>query len=271
MRISFVILAYNDANTLPSLVKELDAVLSLQFDAYEIIVIDDLSNDNTKEILEDLQRQYKHLRIKINIKNLNVGGSFREAVSICKYEYIGYTDGDFQYHIQDLTHYRQYLPQYDIITGFRKNRKDPISRKLISYLFNYMMSSFFELELKDINSGLKIYNAEKLKKLDSWNNGASYDLEILLRLKYGHNAMIKEVNIKHKPRSFGIAMGASKSNTINVIERMLFFHSKYGIRSLKNKIIRKALNTYKSIKKRSFKLPIGYFIVIFRKGINPKK
>lgn len=220
MDISFIILSYNDKGTLKPLIFQLDSVLSKIADNYEIIAIDDCSQDGSYDLLKSIEGIDSLIVIQ-NQTNLNVGGSFQRAVSIAKYAYIGYTDGDYQYDLQDLLSYRQYIEINDVITGFRVSRKDPLKRLLCSKIFNYISQSFYQLNLKDINSALKIYDGKKLKSLIPWDSGAFYDLEILMRLKFDFNATIKEVPIAHKKRQFGSARGFSKRNLINIVSNMI--------------------------------------------------
>ncbi|SNS83967.1 dolichol-phosphate mannosyltransferase [Ekhidna lutea] len=241
MNISFIILVYNDSGSLPSLLAQLDQTLKSNFNNYEIIAVNDCSTDKSEEVLKSLQSHYPFLRIHTNQKNLNVGGAFQQGVAICKYEYIGYTDGDFQYDMRDITKYCEYLPEYHILTGYRFNRKDSVYRKIASTFFNHLITTFFQLKLKDVNSGLKIFDSQKLKAIGSWSTGASYDLEIIVKMKYQQSAKFKEVKINHKPRVHGKAMGLSGANVANIIESLLYTLSIFHKKSFRNHVYKKLL------------------------------
>ncbi|MEQ8904708.1 glycosyltransferase family 2 protein [Ekhidna sp.] len=220
MNISFIVLSFNDSGTLKPLIYGLNDVLSKVSDDYEIIVIDDCSHDGSFDLLKSI-KEIDKLIVFQNSTNLNVGGSFQRAVSVAKYEYIGYTDGDHQYEPEDLFSYKEYIGSYDVITGFRVSRKDSFKRRIYSKVFNFLAQQFFRLNLQDVNSALKIFNGAKLKSLIHWDSGAFYDLEILMRLKFDLNASIKEIPITHRKRQFGTAGGFSKRNLINIITNMI--------------------------------------------------
>ena len=238
MSISFIILFYNDKQTAKQLIQDVDITLSKLFNDYEIIAIDDNSTDDTFSELISLKAEIKNLIAIKNEKNLGVGKNFRKAVEISQKKFIGYTDGDYQYDLNDLEKYKKLISEYDVVTGYRKKRQDKWHRTILSKHFNYLTNSLFSLQLKDVNSALKIYNASKLKLLPEWDSGAFYDAEILMRLKKDFGASICEVAINHKKREHGIARGFSRKNINNILENMVSERTAiYRTASTKNSLL----------------------------------
>ncbi|GAB5561805.1 MAG: hypothetical protein SynsKO_34520 [Synoicihabitans sp.] len=197
---------------------ELDAVLSPLCDAYEIIAIDDQSDDETWTEIKATAATNPRIVPILNPANLGVGGSFQHAVKESRYDWVGYTDGDDQYELNDLAEFVPHLGTHQVVSGHRVNRADGWKRNLISSHFNGIMNAVFGIPLHDINSALKIYRGSLLRDLPPWNPQAFYDAEILIRLHVEQQIKIKEIPIRHRSRSHGVAAGVSKRNIVSILE-----------------------------------------------------
>lgn len=218
--ISFIVLFYRDAPTVESVIRPLEEFLKDHSTDYEIIAIDDHSPDDTWQEIERVAANSPQVIPIRNETNLGVGASFRRAVEATQFEWIGYTDGDDQYEVSDLSHYFPLLSEHDVITGNRSLRAEGWHRRLISYHFNSLIRTAFNLPLKDTNSALKLYRGDQLRQLPVWSPDAFYDAEILVRLKYDYGARIVEVPIKHRRRPCGSAGGISTRNILSILQEM---------------------------------------------------
>ncbi|MBE36316.1 MAG: hypothetical protein CMI16_12310 [Opitutaceae bacterium] len=219
--ISFIVLFYNDAPTVGSVLQSLDDQLTSFECDYEIIVIDDCSTDDTWSEIDRMASELSHVVRLRNKDNLGVGGSFYRAVHEAQYTLIGYTDGDDQYEPSDLHRYLSQMEDCDVVTGCRRPRADGWKRVWASVHFNYLINAYFATGLRDINSALKLYRADLLKQLPPWDAGAFYDAEIMIRLAQDHQARIVELPIKHKLRRYGEATGLSQRNVFSILENLL--------------------------------------------------
>jgi glycosyltransferase involved in cell wall biosynthesis len=92
----------NDWGTIGSLVAALDNILKAETSNYEIIVVDDGSDESSKDILRTLKKKFSKLRIITHTKNQGYGGALKSGIYNSRMEWIFYTDGDAQYDPRDL-------------------------------------------------------------------------------------------------------------------------------------------------------------------------
>ncbi|WP_221030811.1 glycosyltransferase family 2 protein [Actomonas aquatica] len=218
--ISFVALFYRDAPTVESVLRALDRVLAELCESYEIIAIDDCSPDDTWATIQRVATTLPRVVPVQNPTNLGVGASFQRAARRCAYDWIGYTDGDDQFEVDDLRLLTPHLTEADVVSGRRARRADGFRRVLASEVFNFLARSCFPIPLRDINSALKLYRTALLKALPDWDSGAFYDTEIIVRLAVDHSARMVEVPVRHKPRPFGEAGGLSTRNIRNILQNL---------------------------------------------------
>src|SRR5262245_18389530 len=94
--------AYNDAPSLPSLLRATFAVLEKHVNDYEVIVVNDGSADRTAEVLEELACRFPLLRIVTHSRNRRYGGALRSGFAAARKNWVFYTDGDGQYDVKEL-------------------------------------------------------------------------------------------------------------------------------------------------------------------------
>lgn len=221
--ISLIILAYNDASSLLSLVPEAYSALVLNFDDFELIVVDDCSKDDTPQIMESFKKRYKNLVYKRNDTNRGVGYTFQNGVKSAQYDSIAYTDGDGQFNLKDLVVLYNYREEFDIVSGNREIRADGVKRWVISKIYNQLLKMLFGVRLKDTNSALKIYKREifnRIFPLQSYDG--FYDAEVIIK-SMRINYTIKEVPVAHYPRQFGVASGIKWKSISSVLKSMMYF------------------------------------------------
>ncbi len=222
--ISLIILAYNDIESLKELIPKSYKTLKDFFDRFEIIVVDDKSNDGTEELMTNLLDTFDHLVYYRNEINQGVGYTFQKGVSLSNYDIIAYTDGDGQYEVSDLLKMFPLISKFDIVSGYRKHRTDGAMRLFQSLIYNRLLKILFDNQLKDTNSGLKMYNAKVLKHLLPLKNlNSFFDAEIVIK---AHRAgfTIKEFDIVHYSRKFGVPSGGKLKTILECIYSLVKFY-----------------------------------------------
>lgn len=220
--ISFFCPAYFDEENLPRLIPEVVKVLKHHAISYEIVIIHDGSPDNTGPVANALSKRYKHIRVVHHKRNRGYGTAiitgFRTAK---KYDYVFYTDGDYQYKVSELSRLLKYIDKYDVVIGYRKKRALKISRLIQTLVFNNLVRLLFRLNVKDINCSMKVIKRSALKKIKLKSKGSFIEAELLLKLdKAGYP--IKEVPVSHLPRKFGKASGGSPKVILQTVREMLY-------------------------------------------------
>lgn len=216
-KISVIIPLLNEAESIDELNKKIIGVLSsINFD-YEIIYIDDGSTDNSYEILKKIKQANEKI-IVIHFKRnfgksiaLNVG--FQEAVG----DLVITMDADLQDDPSEIPNFIEKINKgYDLISGWKQNRKDRLIKLISSKIFNITVSLLSGLKLNDVNCGFKIYKKEVIKNIDVYGELHRF----LPVLAYEKGFKIGELKIKHNHRKFG------KSK-----------YGKFGLRRLKNYLV----------------------------------
>jgi glycosyltransferase involved in cell wall biosynthesis len=122
--------AYNDAPSLPALVRKTFATLERHVADYEVIVVDDGSRDATGEVLEELRREFSPwLRVVTHAQNRGYGGALRSGFAAAQKEFVFYTDGDGQYDVGELPRLLELVgPATGLVNGYKLERHDPRHR-----------------------------------------------------------------------------------------------------------------------------------------------
>ncbi len=206
MKICAILPCYNEEENVRDAVTAINDYLKPRFQDYEILVVSAGSTDRTNEITRELQKDIPQLRLVAEPKNFGYAGSLRFGFLNSKKDLIFYTDGDMQFDIKELDLLLPLISKYDIVTGYKLKRFDPLMRAWTSKIYNWTMRLLFGLKVKDINCAFKLY---RRKVIDAVNflpdlTQGVVNVEIYLTaLKKGFT--IGEVGVHHFPRTKGIA------------------------------------------------------------------
>jgi len=203
--ISVFLPAYNEEENIKATVLAVNNYLKTRFKDYEILVVSEGSIDRTNEIVADLQKDIKEIKLFTKKKCFGYAGALRTGFLNSTKELIFYTDADQQFDINDLDKLLPWIGQYDIITGFKIKRQDAVTRKFTSWVYNTTMRIVFGLKLRDINCAFKLYKREVIEKINFLSNlteGVINAEVYLTALKNGY--IIREIGINHFPRKTGL-------------------------------------------------------------------
>ncbi|HXL15774.1 MAG TPA: glycosyltransferase family 2 protein [Methylomirabilota bacterium] len=166
VEITALIPVYNEAENLEPLLEKLTTDLRALGKNYEILVVDDGSTDDTLERLRDLHRRIPHLRAIVFRRNYGKSAALSVGFGSARGRFVVTMDGDLQDDSAEIGGLIQKLDEgYDLISGWKQNRKDPISKTIPSKLFNAVTSSMTGVKLHDMNCGLKAYRVEVLRTI----------------------------------------------------------------------------------------------------------
>lgn len=200
-RVSIVIPAYNEKESLPLLWGELKDVLPTLTDP-EVIFVDDGSTDGSTEVLRDIVQSDSHAKLIVFNKNygqtLAMGAGVRDADG----DIIVILDSDLQNDPKDIPLLLSKLSEgYDVVSGWRKNRwqGQAFSRKIPSVLANWLISWMTGLKLHDAGCQLKAYRREVLSDIDFVG-----EIHRLIHVHaFWQGAKIGEIIVNDRPRKFG--------------------------------------------------------------------
>ncbi len=199
--ISIVIPAYNEEENIPVLYERLKKVLDSLGKDYEIIFVDDGSEDRTPEVLKEIAEKDKKVKVIRFRRNYGQTAAMYAGFEHAKGDVIITMDADLQNDPEDIPKLLEKMEEgYDIVSGWRKDRKDPfLSRKLPSKIANWIISKVTGVELHDYGCTLKAYRAEIAKRYRLY--GDMHRFLPALAKRFG--ARITEIPVRHHPRLYG--------------------------------------------------------------------
>tara|TARA_B100000131_G_scaffold255870_1_gene250485 strand:+ start:166 stop:1095 length:930 start_codon:yes stop_codon:yes gene_type:complete len=198
--ITIIIPIYNEELSINPLYDEIKSVIDDNFNKYEIIFVDDGSNDSSFKIINNIASSDINVTvIKLN-RNYGKSDALSEGFKIAKYDYIVTLDGDLQDDPNEITQLVKILDQgWDCVSGWKKNRKDPISKTVPSYFFNKFINFLSGLNLHDLNCGIKAYKKDAIQSLNIYGGLHRY-IPLLL---FNNGYKVTESVVNHRPRTYG--------------------------------------------------------------------
>jgi len=206
--ISIFFPCYNEQeNVARTVEKALEVVEKLNAD-FEVIIVDDGSSDGTGQIAEEIAGRDKRIKVVHHQRNLGYGAALQSGFKTSKKELVFYTDGDGQFDINEMPPLLDLMEQYDIVSCYRLNRRDPIIRKINGWCWTRLICLMFGLKIRDIDCAFKLYKREIFDKIELSSTGALIDAEILARAaRMGYR--ITQKGVHHYPRTAGEQSGAN--------------------------------------------------------------
>ncbi len=199
-RYSIVIPAYDEGETLEPLYEQIvEAMNGLEGD-FEILFIDDGSKDNTFDVLKSLNQNDPRIRALRFRSNQGKAQALAAGFEEVRGDIVITMDADLQDDPNEISHLVEKMNEgYDLVSGWKKERHDPLSKKLFSKVFNYVVSWSSGIPLHDFNCGLKCYRYEVTQTVRLY--GELHRFIPVLASKYGWR--ITEIPVTHHPRRAG--------------------------------------------------------------------
>lgn len=194
---------YNDSGTIGSIVITADRTLRDLTDDYEIIVGNDASTDNSREILAELEAIYPRLRVLDHPINQGYGGNLRSMFAVATKDLIFYTDGDAQYDPAELAMLYEHLtPDIDVVQGWKIERHDPLHRKIIGRVYHHFVRFWFGLHLRDVDCDFRLFRRHVLESFPLESTSGCITVEMMTRIEQG-GFRVREVPVHHYHRAYG--------------------------------------------------------------------
>lgn len=225
--ISVVVPVFNEEGNVRELHKEILEVCKKENYKFEIIFVDDGSKDKTPEICKEL-KPLKYIRMR---KNFGQTAAMDAGIKLAQYDYIVTMDGDRQNDPADIPKLVNYLEEndLDIVSGWRKNRKDTVMKKFTSRVANFLRGIIVKDNIHDSGCSLKIYKKECFDHINLYGEMHRF-IPALLRIK---GFEVGEVVVNHRPRTAGVTKYNWKRTIKGFVDMIsLWFWSKYAVRPL---------------------------------------
>lgn len=218
--ISFFCPAYNDAENITYVIDKAVKLFSELCEDYEIVVVNDGSPDNTREVLERLAKIHTKLKVIHHPCNLGYAEALKTGFKNArKFDFILFTDGDNQYDVEYFSHMMKYMNDYDSIITYRVKNANNFIRRFISRTFNRLLHVMFNEPFKDLSSSFRLVKRGAINHTELRSTGIFLPVELILKL-YKKNYKIKEIPIQTEKRLHGRSTSLLPRNFIGAIKDM---------------------------------------------------
>lgn len=207
--ISYIIAGYNEEKDIEESFSKCYDALFKNFEKFEIILVDDGSNDNTAQLMAQMQERYPEVRFLRNYVNLNFGISVLRGIKAAKYRYITYNAADLPLDPEILPQLLIEMGDADVLVLEREEYKPRLWRRITSAINRSMIKIFFPIATKNISTFnfIQIFNAEHLQRLIPFARSPIFAFaEMIIRARtFGMEVKAKAVqcNLGNRAGAFG--------------------------------------------------------------------
>jgi len=198
--ISVVVPAHDEERSVALLYDELRSAIEPLHEPWEVIFVDDGSTDGTFSALTRLHNSEQNVRVVRLRRNFGKATALVAGFDQARGETVVTIDGDLQDDPAEIPRLLAKLDEgFDLVTGWKTHRRDPISRRVLSRLFNRVTSAFSGVRLHDMNCGLKAYRKEVVHGLRLYGELHRF----IPVLAHYRGFRIAELPVNHRPREHG--------------------------------------------------------------------
>ncbi|MCX7879891.1 MAG: glycosyltransferase family 2 protein [Ignavibacteria bacterium] len=199
--ISVVVPLYNEEQSIKELANSIESVLNrIAKNRYEVIFVDDGSTDASLEKIKELHNKNQRFHCISFRRNYGKSSALQVGFAAAKGKYVITMDADLQDDPEEIPNLIKKLNEgYDLVSGWKKKRNDPITKILPSKLFNLVTSIVSGIRLHDFNCGLKAYRNVVVRRLKVYGEMHRY----IPVLAYWDGFRVTEVPVRHHPRKYG--------------------------------------------------------------------
>ena len=230
IEVSVVAPAFNEQENIKVFTESAVNTLNKLGKAFEIVVVDDGSKDETGNMLKKLSQKHSMLLLISHEHNMGYRASMLDGIAAAKGRYVATIDSDLQYDISDISQFLEKIDKgYDVVSGVRTTKKDTLLRRVLSRGFTRCVNLFFSTDFPDTNCVFRLFRREAMEDVYLSYDGFLFPTEQLiawhlLNLKIGYVPVVQHERM----------MGASSFNSLIQVSKALFFLLKLKFNSLKD-------------------------------------
>ena len=232
MDISVVVPLYNEEESLPELIAWIDDVMQKHQFSYEAVFIDDGSTDRSWQVITELKQKFASIKAIKFRRNYGKSAALNVGFAAAQGEVIITMDADLQDSPDEIPElYRRIKEEgYDVISGWKKKRYDPITKTIPTKLFNAATRKMSGIQLNDFNCGLKAYRHDVVKTIEVYGEMHRY---IPVLAKWAGFAKVGEQVVEHRARKYGVTKFGLSRFINGFLDLMsIFFVGKFGKRPM---------------------------------------
>ena len=201
--ISIFFPAFNDEKTIGVLVTQALNLLPTITDDYEVLVVNDGSTDLTQDVVENLARESKHVKIVRHERNLGYGAALRTGFAHASKDLIFYTDGDGQYDVRELPNLLAVMTKdREVVNGYKITRADALYRKIAGGVYSRLAGVLFHLPIRDVDCDFRLIRRSAMHSIDLTSPEGAICVELIYKLRRS-GCTFSETPVHHYPRAHG--------------------------------------------------------------------
>jgi glycosyltransferase involved in cell wall biosynthesis len=202
MDLSIIVPLYNEAESLPELLAWISRVAGAEKLEYEVVLVDDGSRDASWNVIRDLSTRYNTLRGVRFQRNYGKAAALQCGFGIASGDVVITMDADLQDSPDEIPGLMKMIREdgFDLVSGWKKKRKDPVSKRWPSKFFNFIARLNSGIRIHDFNCGLKAYRNEVVKSIELFGDMHRYTPILAKRSGFSR---IGEKVVKHQERKYG--------------------------------------------------------------------
>jgi glycosyltransferase involved in cell wall biosynthesis len=197
---------YNDGGTIATMIIRGIQVAAQVADDFEVLVINDGSEDDSAPVLDEMARLYpEHVRVIHEARPSGYGGVLRKGFAAARKEWIFYTDGDAQYDPRELPVLVKNLgPDIDMVNGYKIKRRDPLHRVWIGLAYQYFVKLVFGLIIRDVDCDYRLLRRSIFDVVKLESRSGTITFEMVKKIQDA-GFRIAEAPVHHYYRQYGVS------------------------------------------------------------------
>jgi Glycosyl transferase family 2 len=204
--LSVIFPAFNEEANIRSVVEDACRIIPKFAPVFEIVVVNDGSNDRTGEICDDLAMEFSEVSVVHHARNRGYGAALKTGIEQARYDVIFFTDSDGQFDLREVAKLLEQTDAYDIVAGYRARRHDPPHRLLFAWGWNILVRRVLGIGIRDIDCAFKAFKRHVFDSIQIQSTGAMVNAEIFAQAS-SFGMTVKEVPVSHFPRRHGEPTG----------------------------------------------------------------
>ena len=216
---------YNEQDNIERVVRRATDVLGEIGADFEVIIVDDGSADQTGRIADSLAAANGRVRVVRHPRNLGYGAAVQSGFRSATKQLVFFTDGDGQFDIGEMPALLPLMERYDIVCGYRLNRRDPIIRRLNGWLWTKLVCFLFGMNSRDIDCAFKLFRRNVVANMRLSSSGALISAEILARATRS-GCKITQAGVHHYPRTAGKQTGAKLKVILRAFKELFSLYNR---------------------------------------------
>lgn len=220
--LSFFVPVYNEKESLSKFIENVTSHLDEIIEDYEVIIVNDGSNDGTGELADELASKDPKVRVVHHEKNMNYGKALATGFKSATKGLIFYTDVDMPGDMDRLKEAIELIKDADLVIGYRVGKREKFRRMLYSYVYNRIIRMLFRVKVKDINFSFKLIRKAAMDRIELKSWTVFVDGELLIKATR-NGCRIIEIPVTFKPREIGYSKFDSLTTAFQTLWEILRF------------------------------------------------